>query len=306
MKLIINSFCDTLRSLKDLTDFKKTPEFTEIFGDVALEEGLKCMPVTDVDLIFSNLILDGGWNVIDYEWTFDFPIPVDFVIYRAVFYYIKESGINGEKKELLYKTAGMTKELRAVFSEMENNFQFYIKGGRITLPEMYSIMGKDEVKLSKAVKTASLTSGSKKAKLYFDIGSGFNENETLYIDTVEEDDGTVSFSVLLPEKCISLRVDPMDRRCMLKVLKAENGGKLKDPLTNGILFAGNTIVFDTDDPQIIFEEVNAQAPFFISYRLTMLYGDMFEDIVKTLGGEKKPAYAPKLKGLKKGLARLKL
>lgn len=33
----------------------------------------------DIDLIFSNIMVQGNtWIVIDYEWTFDFPVPVDF------------------------------------------------------------------------------------------------------------------------------------------------------------------------------------------------------------------------------------
>ena len=35
-------------------------------------------------LYTSILTADGSSRIIDYEWIFDFPVPVDFVYYRAV------------------------------------------------------------------------------------------------------------------------------------------------------------------------------------------------------------------------------
>ena len=46
-------------------------------------------------MIFSNIILDenekenGKWTVLDYEWVWDFAIPVQFVIYRALYYHFR-------------------------------------------------------------------------------------------------------------------------------------------------------------------------------------------------------------------------
>ena len=54
--------------------FEQTESFEKVFGSMALKEQMAATEVTDIDLIFSNIIVDadGTWTVIDYEWTFLF------------------------------------------------------------------------------------------------------------------------------------------------------------------------------------------------------------------------------------------
>ena len=303
MLFLIRSYCETLRSLKDNISFEETAGFREIFGNHSFDRDCLCMAVTDADLIFSNIISAGGWNVIDYEWTFDFPVPLDFVIYRAVFYYLKESGADKELEECLFKEVGIDGEKKTVFSKMEHSFQLYIKGDRITLPEMYSIMGREDLRLERAVNTAALTRGAKKAKLYFDLGEGFNENDVLYIDTVIDDESMVSFETTVPAGCRCLRIDPMDSPCILKLYEAKNGTGKSGVLTNGLLFGQNTIIFNTDDPQLILEKTEPGQSLSVSYRISMLPGDMFADIAGVLSeGRKASGFG--LKKNKKGYVRL--
>ena len=83
---MIASYVARIRQEKTWIRFKKTPEFIQIFGDVKISDGALCQKVTNIDMIFSNIILRGDvWSFIDYEWTFDFPIPIDFVLYRAFY-----------------------------------------------------------------------------------------------------------------------------------------------------------------------------------------------------------------------------
>ena len=230
-------------------------------------------------------------------------MPLDFVIYRAVFYYLKECGADKELEESLFKEAGINGEKKAVFSKMEHSFQLYIKGDRITLPEMYSIMGREDLRLERAVNTADLTRGAKKAKLYFDLGEGFNENDVLYIDTVIDDESMVSFETTVPAGCRCLRIDPMDNPCIIKLYEAKNGSGKSGVLTNGLLFGENTIIFNTDDPQLILEKTEPGQRLSVSYRISMLPEDMFTDIAGTLSeGRKASGFG--LKKHKKGYVRL--
>lgn len=65
--------------------YSPTEEFEAVFGKVRFTGEKKSCPITDIDMIFSNIIVTGDiWNVIDYEWTFDFSIPVEYVMYRAI------------------------------------------------------------------------------------------------------------------------------------------------------------------------------------------------------------------------------
>ena len=70
---------------------------------------------------------------------------------------------------------------------------------------------------------------------------------------------------------------------------------------NGLVFAGGTVLYDTDDPQIILENVSGGMRIRAKLKLSMIPGDMFDDIAGTLSGEKKSAsYVSKLRGMKKG------
>ena len=46
-------------------------------------------PVTNLDWIFGNLMeTEDGTQIIDYEWTFDVQVPVEYLIWRAVSLYL--------------------------------------------------------------------------------------------------------------------------------------------------------------------------------------------------------------------------
>lgn len=84
-------FVDTVRALA-VQPFRATPEFRQIFGAVRLPEGLMSADVSNIDLVLPNIIVHGGaWHVIDYEWTFDFPIPIDFVVFRTLRYLLAKN-----------------------------------------------------------------------------------------------------------------------------------------------------------------------------------------------------------------------
>ena len=70
-------FVDVVRRAGTREAFGVTEEFRKVFGDADLPDGLFCAPVTDLDMIAANAFVTGdGWMMMDYEWSFDFPIPV--------------------------------------------------------------------------------------------------------------------------------------------------------------------------------------------------------------------------------------
>lgn len=123
--------------------FVMTNEFREVFGDAVLPDGLLCAEDTDIDLIFSNIIVKNGiWNMIDYEWTFSFPIPKHFVLYRALFlahHQIKRCA--ALELNHLYELAQLTKEEIVVYEQMEKHFQEYVRGGSYPIRDMYKKTG---------------------------------------------------------------------------------------------------------------------------------------------------------------------
>ena len=120
--------------------FTITSDFEKVFGKVSFEEELQAIPIGDIDIIFDNIIVQADkWNIIDYEWTFEFPIPVKFIIYRALFFYAATSKKRSQiiKELKLYSCMGISPELKAKFEIMEQNFERYINGDTITLHQLH-------------------------------------------------------------------------------------------------------------------------------------------------------------------------
>ena len=99
--------------MKNAVEFECTPEFEEVFGHVDLPRGILAAKYLDVDLIFENIIkTNKGWEIIDYEWTFDFPIPIKYVFYRASKF--------SDLPEHLVEISDVEK---AAYQQMEDHFQ---------------------------------------------------------------------------------------------------------------------------------------------------------------------------------------
>ena len=108
--------------------FCMTEEFRKVFGDVKLREGFYSAPVTDIDMVLSNIFIDekGEWTLIDYEWTFLFRYR--FSLCSIVFYIIMsaampfavrlESGIYTLRQEFLLKTEKSFWKWRNIFRHM--------------------------------------------------------------------------------------------------------------------------------------------------------------------------------------------
>lgn len=151
--------------------FAMTPEFTEVFGMTLTEwqaafpeQEFVCATVSDIDMIFSNVLLEEGdaagtetgWQVIDYEWTFDFPIPKVFVIYRALYfaYYQSLAGFGWSLSSLL-ALAGITEEQAAVFGRMEAHFQEYLRGDAFPVRNMRRVLRTEIVPLEQLLAAGS-------------------------------------------------------------------------------------------------------------------------------------------------------
>ncbi len=93
--------------------FEPTPEFVEVFGEVSLPQGTLAARYLDVDLIFENVIkTTKGWEIIDYEWTFDFPIPINYLLYRGVIF-----------GGLVASCVQIPDEEKPIYQKMEEHFQ---------------------------------------------------------------------------------------------------------------------------------------------------------------------------------------
>lgn len=160
---ILHRMMQYIRNGKKNMPFEITKDFVRVFGKIlpdVLPEGTLCSEVSDIDLILPNILVDeqGAWNVIDYEWTFFFPIPQNFIIYRTLFFLHQE---NAGQKELsmdaLLAFAQITPKEAEAYAQMEAHFQRYVMGGLTPYREMVNLLGRrfwDIARLEKSYEQA--------------------------------------------------------------------------------------------------------------------------------------------------------
>ena len=123
---LIFATIDEIYKVKEKQKFQLTPEFVEVFGEVELQsnEGLICAKVSDIDMLMDNIMQGEKWTVLDYEWSFDFPIPIQFIVYRLLHYYLYASPVRSVLREHnLMQKAGISASDEEVYYQMERHFQ---------------------------------------------------------------------------------------------------------------------------------------------------------------------------------------
>ena len=135
-------------------DFNETDEFKKIFGN---SEGYKgrALKYVDIDMIFDNLIeCDGKWYSYDYEWTFLFPIPIEFMRFRVLYrYYCSELDYFSDKYTLyeFLDMFGVSKDKAELFERWEYSFLYYVYGRDFKYDYISKYL-KDSIDFSKLVK----------------------------------------------------------------------------------------------------------------------------------------------------------
>ncbi len=106
-------------------EFIPDEECMRFFGPVSLNHPMHVASGLDMDSVFSNVIVTKtGYALIDYEWTYTFPLPIEFLVYRAVKTYVEQN----EKRSAfdpteVYAHFAITEEDIQAFASMEAYFQ---------------------------------------------------------------------------------------------------------------------------------------------------------------------------------------
>lgn len=193
---------------EDIVGFYETEGFRKIFGDGQIFAGMPAFKISNIDMNFDNLILNGSVvNVIDYEWVFDFPIPIDYVFYRSVGVFFSKYAFNMDIEESLedfFKKFGINKSIILGFEELESKFVKYV-GFKSSRFDEYK---KDVVHFRKVDNVNSLSQNIF-FQVFWDIGDGFNEENSLKVPLkVENQFQTIEID--LPEIPLNtVRIDPI-------------------------------------------------------------------------------------------------
>lgn len=233
----------------DLYDFTITREFQTVFGDVKFPTLQKSMKISNIDFIFENIIYDVNFNVIDYEWTFDFPIPFKFIIYRMIFYYMQNQNSSETivTEDDMYSLYQISKEEKICYSKMEENFQNYILGGIHPLREL----SHDWIQIMDISK--EVTEPTLEFQVFMKGERGFSEEES-YKTAIKPKDGHVRKVIYLEKNTDIIRIDPGNTSCLLNDFTLYIDDNLQEDFeTNGTLINKKHLLFFTNDPQLILD-----------------------------------------------------
>ena len=130
---VLSEALDKLLAIREggRLEFERTNAFDEVFGAVKCPDG-PALSVSNIDMLFENVIVQGGeWICLDYEWVFDFPIPLDFIRYRILLYFYRrhsallEGSMDGIR---LLGRCRISRPQSICFARMEKAFQEYVHG----------------------------------------------------------------------------------------------------------------------------------------------------------------------------------
>lgn len=246
----IKVFITDLKKGMDDNDFVITPEFVKVFGEVELPANIKASKFNNIDMIFENVIQNQCWNVIDYEWTFMFPVPLNYIVFRALHYYINGSEKRHHLKKLnLFEMFNITEAEKKQYEIMEHNFQQYVVGNTKPLHMLYDNISEGFIDVKDLVNKYK---NNNKLQVFIDYGQGFSEENSYYIK-YDRKKYYKEIEIEITEKIKNIRIDPANTSCLVKIneLKGLSSSNIFDYKSNGFEIEQNLILYGINDPQII-------------------------------------------------------
>lgn len=250
----IKAYAEKLEDILKPEPFLAGEKFKEIFGEISFDTPQVAAKRNNIDLIFSNIILaDGKWNVIDYEWTFDFAIPLKFIIHRAIALYCAQKKQKSLQSAEICRMLGISEGEEKIFLEMEHRLQLYLLGGTKTMAALQHEYAGKVLDLKEILRRAH----QPEMKIYQDFGQGFSEENSCVLETEEDFYGRRRFTLTLPQGVSALRLDPCEEPCMVTVnrILGECGGSYELTLGHNGKAYEKSILYTTTDPQIILSEI---------------------------------------------------
>lgn len=235
-----------LLSDTELTDNFYSEEFLKTFGSEKLEMPLHCGKVSNVDMNFDNIIMNGqDAKIIDYEWILEIPVPVEYIFYRN-FVYNKFIAENKELLKELMERYHISEKMGEVFYSWELHFLY-----RFAKSLDMSFFAQPKKRLSREKFEECLSERTFESTMFYDIGNGFNENNK--IKTADVKDGCeceFTYNIENSSKIKALRFDPLEGLvCCCKIISAvSNSGKVDVIPVNSACSTENGDLFLTEDP----------------------------------------------------------
>ena len=255
----IKEYANLINETMGTENFRISKEFEAVFGDVKFPNNLKASKISNIDMIFSNIIMKDKWNIIDYEWTFEFLVPVNYIIYRAVAIYIYDSVKRVELANIgIFKLLGISDEEVQQYQKMGMGFENYVYRKTIGSAKLYNNLRGENYWIKYLLDKEYKDINKYNIQIFYDYGEGFSEENSHIIKKVQEENNNFRFEIEINNDIKSIRIDPSNYSCIVKIIKmvGYNGEFYKiDYKTNGREINNNTTIYLTTDPQIYCENV---------------------------------------------------
>ena len=180
IKALLKKFYQEFFGARQVVDYR-TGEFREVFGDHPGREDYECVCPANVDLICSNIFMGEKENqIIDYEWMFDFPVPVNFIMWRLIhelYTHISELPWLCHEDEMMAEFDISYTDYE-IFMDWTMHFVYeYVGCGSLIPFEQKKV----PVSVTELV-NREREKHQMHSKIYYDLGEGFCEEHTLYAE----------------------------------------------------------------------------------------------------------------------------
>ncbi|MDF2881106.1 MAG: methyltransferase protein [Clostridiaceae bacterium] len=256
-----NGFLSTVREVYTAIDRDSrecnniyTDAFKTVFGDAQFDYPLRCSALSNIDIIFDNLLIDNNeYCIIDYEWTFNIDIPILFIFWRAlhIFYYTTPRLIDMISYKALMSMFNISEDMTEVFCSWADYFsKEFIKSNE------YKNIRKQVISADiNNIFDTQINEHIIYSSLYIDEGNGYNEQSKLYVKCTSIDGYYVaSFDLSKINNIKSIRFDPIEGfMCSVKLRNIETDIKdLSICNVNSYLSYTDYYEFFNTDPRFEF------------------------------------------------------
>ena len=222
LQLVLEKYKDIFETMYPAqTPFEKTESFVSVFGNIDIPSEMSAVKKLNIDLTFDNLVENGeNTNILDYEWIFDFPVPVKFSIYRALFAIALKHKAALNKlmtEDELFEYFNISKEERKIFAQMNDGFMFYVEGKDYSYSRTLNQYKQEVYYFDEEMKTEPSY-----AQIYLDRGMGYSEENSRMFPILKEQREVELEMTLDPlHMPREIRIDPLNTSVMIRMIYME-------------------------------------------------------------------------------------
>ena len=254
LKDTFKKYLDTLRQAGTV-HFSMTEEFKKVFGNAEIPESELCPEYINLDPVCGNILwADKEWVMLDYEWSFSFPVPVRYQIYRVIKYYLYTSTARGKLHSMgLFQEYGIDEKKMEIYEKMEKNFQKYILGEHIPMRDMYDRISPGTLLDIHGTDFLGKLHNRETFRVYLDWGTDFREEQSF---SFRRNETKIVKRIKIPAGVTRIRMDPCEQACMAKMIRL--WAEISDETTQELKYEANGFpiwegfyAFKTADPYFI-------------------------------------------------------